>query len=130
MRRRPIPARPRPEPTVALINIVFLMLVFFLVAAQLSRPLEPDLRLVETADPSLVPPPDAVVLYPDGRARFRGETAVPEQVIAALQSDGLPPIAKILPDRAAPARAVIELAQALRAAGAEKVMIMTRQALK
>ena len=35
------------EPTLPLINIVFLMLVFFLVAAQVARPLDPTLELVE-----------------------------------------------------------------------------------
>lgn len=41
----------RREPTIALINIVFLMLVFFMVAGTLSQPLDKDLSLVRTADP-------------------------------------------------------------------------------
>jgi biopolymer transport protein ExbD len=130
MRRRSTSPRPKPEPTVALINIVFLMLVFFLVAAQLARPLEQDLRLVETDDPKLVPPPDAVTLFPDGRTLFRGAEADATQVLTALRADGLPLVGKILPDQAAPATDLIQLAQALRSAGATKVMIMTRQALK
>jgi biopolymer transport protein ExbD len=130
MRRRPIPVRPKPEPTVALINIVFLMLVFFLVAAQLARPLEQDLRLVETEDPRLVPPPDAVTLFADGRTVFRGVESDAAQVLAALRAEDLPLIGKILPDRAAQATDLLKLAQALRSAGATKVMIMTKQAPK
>ena len=38
------------EPTIALINIVFLMLVFFMVAGTLAQPLSRDLELVKTSD--------------------------------------------------------------------------------
>ena len=61
------------EPTIALINIVFLMLVFFMVAGALAPPLDPALTLVKTADLDTVPPPDALVVHPDGRLAYRGE---------------------------------------------------------
>ena len=41
--RRPKTER---EPTIALINIVFLMLIFFLVAGTLAQPLDSALKLV------------------------------------------------------------------------------------
>ncbi|MEM1101331.1 MAG: biopolymer transporter ExbD, partial [Pseudomonadota bacterium] len=47
-------ARDRGEPTLPLINIVFLMLIFFLVTAQTARPLDPSMELVETDDEALV----------------------------------------------------------------------------
>ena len=46
--RRFAKSKPQREPTIALINIVFLMLVFFMVAGTLAQPLDPDLKLVET----------------------------------------------------------------------------------
>ncbi|MEL6206235.1 MAG: biopolymer transporter ExbD, partial [Pseudomonadota bacterium] len=61
------------EPTIALINIVFLMLIFFLVAGTLARPLDPDLTLVQTADLGPAGPPDALVVHADGRLSFRGD---------------------------------------------------------
>jgi biopolymer transport protein ExbD len=47
MRRKT--ARQGREPTIALINIVFLMLIFFLVAGTLAAPLDKELKLVSTA---------------------------------------------------------------------------------
>ncbi|HBR39356.1 MAG TPA: biopolymer transporter ExbD, partial [Sulfitobacter pontiacus] len=41
--RRFAKSKPQREPTIALINIVFLMLVFFMVAGTLAQPLDPDL---------------------------------------------------------------------------------------
>ena len=37
------------DPSIALINIVFLMLVFFLIAGTIAAPLDPELTLVETS---------------------------------------------------------------------------------
>ena len=87
---RPIAkAKPQREPTIALINIVFLMLVFFMVAGTLSQPLDSDLNLVETHD-----------------------------------------TVRLLPDRALPARRLVELTRELRGAGAERVMLVTERALQ
>ena len=55
----------RREPTIALINIVFLMLVFFMVAGTLAQPLDTGLNLVRTADLNGVAPPDTLVIHPD-----------------------------------------------------------------
>lgn len=117
------------EPTLPLINIVFLMLIFFLVAAQLARPLDPDLRLVDTADPSVTPPPDALVILADGSTRFRGAAMTPEAAFAVVRAEGLGRVARIVPDRTAPARRVIEVADALRALGADRVVLITEHAL-
>ena len=62
------------EPTIALINIVFLMLVFFMVAGTLAQPLDGDLDLVRTADLEGRAPPDTLVVHADGRLSYRGET--------------------------------------------------------
>jgi biopolymer transport protein ExbD len=64
--------KPRREPTIALINVVFLMLVFFMVAGALAPPLDPTLSLVDTAELEGRPPPDALVLHADGRLSYRG----------------------------------------------------------
>jgi biopolymer transport protein ExbD len=86
--------RTRREPTIALINIVFLMLVFFLAAATLARPLDGDLRLVRTSDLEGRAPPDALVIHSDGRLAYRGAALadarayialLPEEGRAALQ---------------------------------------------
>lgn len=120
--------RAKGEPTLPLINIVFLMLIFFLVTSQMSRRLDTEMELVETDDKELVPPPDAIVMAPDGSVSFRGAPSDAAAIMAILDGEGTAE-ARLLPDRRAPARAVVDLASELRAAGAEAVFIVTEQAL-
>lgn len=115
-----MPKRTRGEPTLPLINIVFLMLVFFLAAAQLTRPIG-DLSLVRTDDPEVVPPADALILHADGRLVWQGD----EVTLDALPAD----IRRLLPDRAAQATSVLDIARALRTGGAEDVVLITEGAL-
>ncbi|WP_201742095.1 biopolymer transporter ExbD [Mangrovicoccus ximenensis] len=71
-----------------LINIVFLMLIFFLVAAQLARPRDPALKLVQTADPATRPPADAVVLDAAGQVSFRGAHSDAGATFTRLSAEG------------------------------------------
>lgn len=118
------------EPTIALINIVFLMLVFFMIAGTLAPPLDREIRLVRTADLEGVAPPDTLVVHKDGRLSFRGEdvsdaaahiSALPEEARAVL---------RVVPDRDLPARDLVKIGNALRAAGAERVILVSERALK
>ena len=124
--------RPQGEPTLPLINIVFLMLIFFLAAAQLARPLAPDLDLVDTADPTVIPPPDAVVLRADGQVLFRGRPMEASDILRILREEATQPdvVVRVLPDRRSPATDLIELANALRQAGAGAVHVVTERALQ
>ncbi|WP_299706459.1 biopolymer transporter ExbD [uncultured Tateyamaria sp.] len=128
MRRRA--PRPRREPTIALINIVFLMLVFFMVAGTLAPPLDRDMTLVRTADLEGRPPPDALVIHADGTLSFRGT----DQADAEMYVSGLDPEARdevrIVPDRTLPAAQLVALGRDLRRAGAGKVIIVTERGLE
>ncbi|MEJ8560492.1 biopolymer transporter ExbD [Yoonia sp. GPGPB17] len=122
--------REKGEPTLPLINIVFLMLIFFLVTAQMAAPLDPGIELVNTEDDAFVPPPDALVIDAFGQITFRGVASSPDAALTILASEASGALkARILPDRRAPADAVIALAQSLRRGGAEAVFIVTEQAL-
>ncbi len=118
------------EPTIALINIVFLMLVFFMVAGTLARPLDRSLDLVRTADLEGRAPPDALVIHPDGRLVYRGA----DQLDVAAYLEGLPDeqrdVIRLVPDRALPAADLVALTRDLRAAGAQRVILVTERALK
>lgn len=128
MRRRS-KAQPR-ENTIALINIVFLMLIFFLVAGTLARPLDDDLRLVRTADLEGAPPPDALVIHADGRLSWRGaDVASPEAFVAGQHEEARARL-RILPDRDLPAADLVALGRALRLAGVEKVVIVTKRGVE
>ncbi|GGX67042.1 hypothetical protein GCM10007385_40140 [Tateyamaria omphalii] len=118
------------EPTIALINIVFLMLVFFMVAGTLSPPLDRELALVSTSDLEGRPPPDALVVHADGVLSFRGT----DQVDAGAYMSSLDPEARkevrIVPDRELSAAQLVSLGRDLRRAGAGKVIIVTERGLE
>lgn len=122
-------AQAQKEPTIALINIVFLMLIFFMIAGTLAPPIDKDLSLVKTADLEGREPPDTLVVHADGRLSLRGQP-VADAVSYVL---GLPAeareVVKIVPDQALPAKDLVRLGNALRAAGAQRVVLISERAL-
>ncbi len=118
------------EPTIALINIVFLMLISFLVAGTLAAPLDPELKLVSTAEIEGTAPADALVVHADGRMTRQG---VP-MATAAEFVQTLPPESRervrVIPDRDLPAGTLVALGRALREAGATVVAIVTERGLQ
>ena len=127
---RRVARRKKGEPTIALINIVFLMLIFFLVVGTLAQPLDGDLQLIETSDLEGREPPDALVLHADGRLSYRGE--IQADVLMFLSGKGEDDLSQVrgIPDRNAEADALVEVSRALRAAGAQEVVIVTERALQ
>ncbi|WP_375257030.1 ExbD/TolR family protein [Citreimonas sp.] len=132
---RAAPKRATREPTIALINIVFLMLVFFMVAGTLAVPLDGDLTLVQTRDLEGRAPPDALVVHPDGRLSYRGDAvASPEAYLEMAEATTMPgedgPTVRIVPDRELDASELVRIAGALRAAGAARVLVVTERGLR
>lgn len=121
-------SREKAEPTIALINIVFLMLIFFLVAAQVAPPLEKDVTLPKTGDLDASPPPDALVILSDGTLRFRGDEVTVETYLAALTGDDAALEAvRLVPDRDLSARTLLDISQDLRKGGAQSIMVVTER---
>ncbi|WP_424934031.1 ExbD/TolR family protein [Amaricoccus macauensis] len=125
---RKLRKRSKLEPTIALINVVFLMLVFFLVAGTVAPPMDKDVTLVSTAELEGREPPDAIILSGEGERRYRGEPL--GDLGNYLEQLGDEPTVRIVPDREAPAAELIALGRDLREAGAARVMIVTEQALE
>ncbi|MDX8354810.1 ExbD/TolR family protein [Cognatiyoonia sp. IB215182] len=127
---RQITRKKKAEPTIALINIVFLMLIFFLVAGTLAQPLDRELELVETSALDGREPPDALVINAAGDLSYRG-TALPD-VVAFLQDRAEDQLAevRIVPDRALAADRLVEVSRNLREGGAQSVIIVTERALQ
>ena len=119
--------RTRREPTIALINIVFLMLIFFMAAATLAPPLDGALKLVRTADLEGRAPPDALVVHADGRLAYRG--AAVADAAAYMAQVGAEEVVRIVPDAELPAPDLIRLGEALRRAGASRVVMVTERGL-
>lgn len=127
---RPRPKRKERESTTALINIVFLMLIFFLVAGTLAQPLDGELKLVQTADLESTPPPDALVVMPDGTLSHRGKPVADAAAYLAGREGAQDAPVRLVPDRALPAADLVALGTALRRAGAERVVIVTQRGLE
>ena len=119
----------RREPTIALINIVFLMLIFFMAAATLASPLDADLRLVRTEDLEGRAPPDALVVHADGRMRYRGAAVVDAAAYVAALPEAARATLRLVPDAALPAADLLRLGEALRRAGAGRIVIVTERGL-
>ena len=118
------------EPTIALINIVFLMLVFFMVAGTLTRPADPALELVETRSLEGRAPADALVVHADGRLEQGGQGFADAARYMAAQPEADRATVRLMPDRALPAQALVRLTRALRDAGAERVLLVTQRSLE
>ncbi|WP_420585675.1 ExbD/TolR family protein [Ruegeria sp.] len=119
------PRRKR-DSTIALINVVFLMLIFFLIAGTVATPLDPDLNLVDTSELEGREPPDALVLHADGTLSFRGTPTDPETYLAGRE----PAPVRIVPDRDVAGARLIEVTGALRRLGAVSVFVVTEKALE
>ena len=119
------PKRKR-DSTIALINVVFLMLIFFLITGTLAPPLDPDLELVNTSELEGREPPDALVLHRDGTLSFRGVPTDPKTHMLGRSSEPV----RIVPDRQASGPRLIEVTGALRRLGATSVVVVTEKALE
>lgn len=125
---RPREARQR-ENTIALINIVFLMLIFFLIAGTLTPPLDNEVRLIATEEALPAEPPEALFITEQGTLRWRGmETSVDAYLSANASPDGETAHIKLAADRALPADRLIDIVGELRAGGAEKIVVVTERA--
>ena len=123
---RSAPSRRKRDTTIALINIVFLMLIFFLIAGTVAPPLNPDLELVDTSGLEGREPPNALVLLEDGTLSFRG---IPTDPATYMQGHGAGPV-RIVPDRDASAPRLVEITGTLRRLGASSVILVTERALE
>ena len=119
------------EPTIALINVVFLMLVFFMIAGTLAPPLSNSVQLVETQDLEGREPPDALVIRADGALEYRGTELTSVEAYVERASIDLPiDTVRLVPDRALPAVRLKEISDTLRTMGAKQVFVVTQRALQ
>jgi biopolymer transport protein ExbD len=118
------PRRKR-DATIAMINVVFLMLVFFLIAGTIASPLDPELELVDTTGLEGREPPNALVLRKDGSLTFRGSPSDPETYMA----EHGPGLVRVVPDRDASGNRLIEITGMLRRLGASSVILVTERSL-
>ncbi|QFT30359.1 Biopolymer transport protein ExbD/TolR [Labrenzia sp. THAF82] len=125
--RRNKPKRPL-ETTISLINIVFLMLIFFLVTGQLTPPQDPDVILPETKSSDPLPPPDALYARGDGALVYREAPVTAADYLAnhLPEREGAPRQVKLAADKNLGAGKLLQHVKALYGAGADAVVVVTR----
>lgn len=112
------------EPTTALINIVFLILIFFMVTGTLDKQKTGDVEFVQSAGLECCVPPDAIVVDVNATVTLMGEPIahVESRLDEIMRDDGS---VRILPDRALPAAELLKLISLLKDAGAGQIVIVT-----
>jgi biopolymer transport protein ExbD len=116
--------RRAPEPIVPMINVVFLLLIFFLMSAQIAPPDPFALTLPESADGSRAEPADT--LYMDAEGTLAFNEARGEAVLDALAARAAPDAALLIrADAGLEARALARLLPQLAARGIAEVEIVT-----
>lgn len=116
------------EGIIPLINVVFLLLIFFMLAGKLSQI---DPFTVTPPDSASESPPDGsaltVLVGSDGRIAFDGKPVKLEELAALLTGrDGKEAaVLRLKADQQAEADRVIEVMESLRAAGIEKLSLLT-----
>lgn len=125
------PPRSREPDLTSLINIVFLILIFFIVAGTLRPFSEPDIELVQTEpDTQGVPSPTRLVVHADGSLSYMGAVtdtaALGEQLSGLTDEDKAKPFI-IVSDGRVNARELLTVADAVRRQGIKAISVLTEK---
>jgi len=122
--------RPRmDERVLPLVNVVFLLLIFFILAGRLAasdafRVEPPETRAGQAADPGEL----VVLVAADGRLALDGEIVtqreLSERLTDALEGSAAPAV-RVKADGRAAATEVVAVMEAIRGAGAQKIRLLT-----
>lgn len=129
----PTSLRKPQEPTIALINIVFLMLIFFLIAGTLAPPLDPNVTLMDLESEQGEQMPDALAILSDGRLTYRGQHVSDAGIYAqaalkrSAEAGQSNKTIRLIPDRKLSAARLLEITAKLQAAGAEQILLVAEK---
>ncbi len=115
------------EPIISLINIVFLILIFFMVAGSLSADRPSGIEFIQADGLECCSEEDgALDILADGTLVHQGNTlASLDEFIAARTS--LEATIRLRPDKNYPARDLLSRVKSLQSAGAEHIVVLTEQ---
>ncbi|WP_412050743.1 ExbD/TolR family protein [Hoeflea sp. Naph1] len=134
MIRIPPHLKPRKqESTIALINVVFLMLIFFLIAGSLAPPADRQVDYIASEREDSVPPPDMVFVRSDGTVSWRGEPVDPtahvadwKAILSLDEGQEMAPL-RIAADRDLSALELLKLLTTLRSGGIDEIVLVTER---
>ena len=111
------------EPTISLINIVFLILIFFMVAGTLSSPSE-TVSFVQTEGLECCTSPDAVEINAAGAVFCESQKFSSVAALLDTREDDFSQI-RLLPDRELPANDLLSVIGTLKDGGVERIVVVT-----
>ncbi|WP_349361098.1 biopolymer transporter ExbD [Stappia sp.] len=125
--------KPASDSTIPLINIVFLMLIFFLFAGSISRDDARDIVAPESiAEDEAVRATGALVIAEDGSLTHNGAVTDLDAYLLALAearaAEDAPSPVRVAADRALPAARLKEVLARLGATGIGDVVLITQRA--
>jgi biopolymer transport protein ExbD len=125
------PPRPKndEERILPLVNVVFLLLIFFMLAGRLAASDPFRIEPPRSTSEGLVEPQETLVLLgADGRLALDGEMldeAALKAAVAARMASAAPPRVRLKADGHAEATRVVAVMELLRAAGVERLKLLT-----
>jgi biopolymer transport protein ExbD len=120
------------EPTLALMNVVFLLLLFFVVTGSIDH--QPDRGIQPPVSFQLIPgtaPADAIYIDEDGKLLFRGKVQGPAEIAAAVRAgaagegEAVARTVQLVADRRLRARVLLGLIAELKDQGLQSLSIVT-----
>ena len=126
---RPAPrAKDHDDKLVPMINVIFLLLMFFLIAGNL-KPLFGEEQVTPLSLSEALPAANRteMSLARDGVLKWGGQRVAVAQLVARLRAlpDGVPAALSLRADARVPASALLPVLDALRAAGVKRIAIVT-----
>jgi biopolymer transport protein ExbD len=114
------------EPTIALINIVFLILIFFMVAGSLAQTPKAAFEFVSSSNLECCAPGDTLTVSSAGELAFNGAAY---DDIGQLLSDHpeLRRVTRLIPAKTLPAERLLEILKSLRESGVERLVLVTER---
>lgn len=120
------PRRPRGESIVPMINVVFLLLIFFLMTSQLAQPEPFEVTLPQAALEAEAEAEPVLFIDAEGRMSFDGHEE--EAALLALASAAADaPVVQLRADAGLEAAALAGILRSLAAAGLSRAELTVRQ---
>lgn len=122
--------RALPENTIALINVVFLMLIFFLIVGTVAAPLSKDLQPAWTSQRPLVPPyPQVIEINAAGEISYQGKIIALNRLGSTARKitteNSAENFIKLAADHELEAGRLIEILEALKASKVDNIRLVT-----
>lgn len=113
------------ENTIPLINVVFLMLIFFLIAGTIAAPALQDLTPAKTRGlPPVQANADVIQIGHDGNIRYLGREVSIDEILEIYPPGLKSEPVRVIADRALAADRLIELLERFRAVGVTDIRLI------